>query len=76
MHSSRTPRYFDRRAQKGGKDLDGLTAERLIAQADPEPLLLGAPPILIDEWQCAPRVRDAVKIDVDNHNQGGRFLLT
>ncbi len=51
-------------------------AERLIAQADPELLLVGESPILIDEWQCVPSVWDAVKTDVDNHNQGGRFLLT
>jgi hypothetical protein len=51
-------------------------AERSIAQADPELLLVGEPPILIDEWQYVPDMWDAVKTEVDNNNRGGRFLLT
>lgn len=51
-------------------------AERSIAQADPELLLVGEPPILIDEWQYVPDMWDAVKTKVDNHNRGGQFLLT
>lgn len=47
-----------------------------IARADPDTLLTGAPPVLLDEWQHAPQVWDAVKRAVDTDNGGGRFLLT
>jgi len=50
--------------------------ERTIAEADPELVLTGEPPTLIDEWQYVPSVWDAVKDDVDANSQGGRFLLT
>ncbi len=51
-------------------------SERLIAEADPELLLRGESPTLIDEWHYVPSVWDAVKDNVDTNNQGGRFLLT
>lgn len=50
--------------------------ERSIAEADPELLLAGEPPTLIDEWQYVPSVWDAVKSEVDSNQAGGRFLLT
>lgn len=51
-------------------------AERAIADADPDAVLEGQPPVLLDEWQRAPAVWDAVKRAVDDDGSGGRFLLT
>ena len=50
--------------------------ERAIAEADPELVLIGPTPTLIDEWQYVPSVWDAVKTSVDENPTGGRFLLT
>ena len=50
--------------------------ECAIAAADPELLLVGQSPILIDEWQYVPSVWDAVKTAADENRVGGRFLLT
>ena len=51
-------------------------AFRTIAQADPQRLLDGTPPILIDEWQNIPSVWDLVRRAVDNGAQPSQFLLT
>ena len=51
-------------------------ALRAIAEADPARVLIGEPPLLLDEWQRVPAVWDAVRRAVDNDNSGGRFLLT
>ena len=50
--------------------------ERAIAEADPELVLIGPTPTLIDEWQYVPSVWDAGKTSVDENPTGGRFLLT
>ncbi len=49
---------------------------REIAAADVDQMLRGDPPVLLDEWQQAPDVWDAVKRAVDRDSTGGRFLLT
>ncbi|MTV27174.1 ATP-binding protein [Nitriliruptoraceae bacterium ZYF776] len=49
---------------------------REIAAADVDQMLRGNPPVLLDEWQHAPDVWDAVKRAVDRDSTGGRFLLT
>jgi len=51
-------------------------APRTIAEADPDQVLAGAPPLLIDEWQRVPPVWDAVRRAVDRDRSPGRFLLT
>lgn len=51
-------------------------SQAMIAMADPDRTLQGRPPILIDEWQRAPAIWDAIKRAVDKDNTGGRFLLT
>ena len=50
----------------------------LIALADVRPSLVldGAEPRLIDEWQMAPQLWDAVRFSVDRDNRKGRFILT
>ncbi|MDE6679742.1 MAG: ATP-binding protein, partial [Muribaculaceae bacterium] len=46
------------------------------AQARPSNLLKGATPRLIDEWQDAPVLWDAVRVAVDNRQKNGQFILT
>src|SRR4051812_16858913 len=51
-------------------------AQRAIAEADPTVLLEAAPPILVDEWQPAPAIWDAVRRAVDDGAPPSRYLLT
>ena len=46
------------------------------ADVNPELLLLGETPRLIDEWQIAPQLWDAVRFAVDHRNADGQFILT
>ena len=46
-----------------------------VLRADPDRLLGGAEPILIDEWQRFPASWDLVRRAVDGNNRAGRFLL-
>ena len=39
-------------------------------------ILEGAPPRLIDEWQVAPGIWDAVRTDVDEKRKPGQYILT
>jgi len=50
----------------------------LLALADAKPSLLleGEAPRLIDEWQMAPQLWDAVRFAVDHSSARGRFILT
>jgi len=50
-------------------------AQLRIARADPQRLLVGDPPVLIDEWQRLPEVWDLVRRAVDEDRSPGRFLL-
>ena len=47
-----------------------------MAQLDPSNLLMGENPRLIDEWQTAPQLWDAVRFDVDMRNEQGLYILT
>lgn len=49
-----------------------------LAMADTKPSLLleGAPPLLLDEWQMAPVIWDAVRFAVDKRGLMGQFILT
>lgn len=53
-------------------------SRNLLALADSKPsvLLEGAKPRLIDEWQMAPQIWDAVRYYVDKNNEKGQFILT
>ena len=46
------------------------------AQAMPSLLLQGAAPRLVDEWQVAPVLWDAVRDEVDKRGGMGHFILT
>ena len=48
----------------------------LLAEVNPELLLEGNTPRLIDEWQIAPKLWDAIRFVVDKRNDEGQFLLT
>jgi predicted AAA+ superfamily ATPase len=46
------------------------------ADAKPSLLLRGSTPRLIDEWQMAPVLWDAVRFAVDQRGENGQFILT
>lgn len=43
---------------------------------NPSRLLGQEPPLLIDEWQLAPKVWDVVRFEVDQRGEFGQFILT
>jgi len=43
---------------------------------DPEQLLKGDNPRLIDEWQTVPQLWDSIRCEVDKRNEFGQFILT
>lgn len=47
-----------------------------MAELHPSALLEGAVPRLIDEWQIAPGLWNAVRYEVDERNEFGQFILT
>ena len=49
---------------------------RLAVKVDPSLLLDGDRPRLIDEWQDAPQLWDAVRFDADRARTPGQFILT
>ena len=53
-----------------------VSSQLAVAQADPERLIVGTPPMLIDEWQRLPETWDLVRRAVDTDGTPGRFLLT
>lgn len=58
------------------QDPDRSTTYMALADAKPSVLLEGAKPRLIDEWQMAPQLWDAVRFAVDRSGQKGEFILT
>ena len=57
---------------------DPQTMEQNITMAglNPKRLLSGKSPRLIDEWQLAPKLWDAVRFEVDHRAELGQFILT
>ncbi len=47
-----------------------------MSELNPKRLLQGAAPRLIDEWQLAPKLWDAVRFEVDHRGGLGQFILT
>ena len=47
-----------------------------MAELSPATLLEGDTPRLIDEWQIAPNIWNAVRYEVDNRDEFGQFILT
>ena len=57
-------------------DPSTIDANRTLSEIDPERLLTGEQPRLLDEWQVAPKLWDAVRHHVDRHKGQGQFVLT
>lgn len=47
-----------------------------MADMNPKRLLQGETPRLIDEWQLAPKLWDAIRFEVDHRRELGQFILT
>lgn len=47
-----------------------------LAAINPEVLLRGARPRLIDEWQLAPKLWDAIRFAADHEGKLGLFIMT
>ena len=47
-----------------------------LAELNPSLLLKGEVPRLIDEWQIAPKLWDAIRFEVDHRDEEGQFILT
>jgi predicted AAA+ superfamily ATPase len=58
------------------QDPDQTRSYMALADAKPSILLKGGTPRLIDEWQMAPVLWDAVRFEVDQRQQRGQFILT
>lgn len=48
----------------------------ILADINPSLLLKGNIPRLIDEWQIAPKLWDAIRFEVDHRDSEGQFILT
>ena len=49
---------------------------RRIAEANPESILVGNKPRLIDEWQEVPAIWDAVRFNADKNGRNNQYVLT
>lgn len=58
------------------QDQDNLSVNIELANIKPSALLIGKTPRLIDEWQVAPKLWDAVRYEVDTRDEFGQFILT
>jgi predicted AAA+ superfamily ATPase len=58
------------------QDPDHARAYQAIADTKPSLLLKGTTPRLLDEWQVAPVLWDAVRFEVDQRTEPGQFILT
>ena len=55
---------------------DNLKDYLELAQIRPSALLQGETPHLIDEWQVAPQLFDAIRYEIDKRDEFGQFILT
>lgn len=58
------------------QDPDKTSSYLAAVDTKPSLLLNGETPKLIDEWQMAPVLWDAVRFEVDKRNKPGQFILT
>jgi predicted AAA+ superfamily ATPase len=58
------------------QDPDYSISYKQMADTKPSLLLKGESPRLIDEWQVAPVIWDAVRFEVDKRIEKGQFILT
>ncbi len=57
-------------------DPSSLKQNIQLAEVSPKTLLAGEPPVLLDEWQLAPKLWDAIRFEVDHRDDPGQFILT
>ena len=57
-------------------DTDTFRQNMEMIDLHPRMLLSGEAPMLIDEWQEAPKLWDAVRFEVDHRGKEGQFILT
>lgn len=57
-------------------DPEKIEQNLLAAETKPSMLLKGDSPKLIDEWQIAPKLWDAIRFDIDHSDHLGKFILT
>ena len=55
---------------------EDVQSNLMMADINPSKLLEGETPHLIDEWQVAPKLWDAVRFEVDHRDNFGHFILT
>lgn len=55
---------------------DKLSQNMTMVELSPSLLLKGETPRLIDEWQIAPKLWDAIRFEVDHRDDEGQFILT
>lgn len=68
--------WTGRRHARSEVPFDAAYENRLAAQIAPMELLAGPVPRLLDEWQLAPRVWDAMRRACDDRGRKGQFILT
>jgi hypothetical protein len=54
----------------------GIESVRKVAEMDPELVLRGEEPRLIDEWQDVPNLRDVARMNIDFSNRKGMYIFT
>ena len=57
-------------------DPESKTQNLRLAETNIKRLLEGPTPRLIDEWQYAPQLWDAIRFEVDHRGESGQFVLT
>ncbi len=55
---------------------ENITQNLEMAELSPARLLQGKTPRLIDEWQLAPTLWDAVRVEIDKRDKFGQIILT
>lgn len=55
---------------------DEKEQNKTLVEINPTLLLDGEIPRLIDEWQIAPKLWDAIRYEIDHRNAEGQFILT
>ncbi|MDR3215995.1 MAG: DUF4143 domain-containing protein [Clostridiaceae bacterium] len=58
------------------QDPDTIKSNLKAADTKPSLLLIGEKPRLLDEWQVAPSLWDAVRFAVDKNSERGQYILT
>lgn len=68
--------WTGRRHSRSEVPFDAAFENRLVARIAPRELLDGPVPRLLDEWQLAPGVWDAMRRACDDRGRKGQFILT